>query len=95
MLASLSPVARYAVKLYFRCLMFKEIALPQAGGVLDQDDFVVSMLETVHSYVIARHNREHEKIVRKGSNPAPSFQGIDRRDIENTSIGGSYNRRIG
>lgn len=93
MLASLSPVAKYAVRLYFRCKMFKEIALPESGGVLDQSEMVVSMLETVHGYVIEHHNREQEKIIRAGNNPAQSFPGVNTRETENIHIGGNYNRR--
>lgn len=93
MLASLSPLARYAVKLYFRCKMFKELELPEDGGVLDQSEMLMSMLETVHSYVIDHHNKEHEKIIRAGNKPSQSFPGVSTRDTEDIHIGGNYNRR--
>ena len=93
MLAALSPAARYAVKLYFRCRMFKELALPQEGGVLDQEEMVVSMLETVHGFVIEHHNREHEKVIRAGNKPAQSFPGVNPRETENISVGNTHNRR--
>ena len=90
-LADLSPIARYAVKLYFRCQMFKEIALPEDGGVLDQSEMVVSMLETVHGYVLEIRNDEMEKIHR-GNNPPPNIPGVDPKLTENISIGKNYRR---
>ena len=93
MLAGLSPVARYAVKLYFRCQMFKEIALPQEGGVLDQSEMVVSMLETVHGYVLETRNDEMERIHRKNNTPEPNIPGVDSKLTENISIGKNYRRQ--
>lgn len=93
-LASLSPIARNAVRLYFRCQMFSEIALPESGGVLDQNELVVSMLETVHGFVMEHRNREHEQAIRAGNKPAQSFPGVNTRETENIHIGDNYNKRI-
>mgnify|MGYP003146152217 CR=1 FL=1 len=93
-LADLSPIARNAVRLYFRCQMFNEIALPESGGVLDQNELVVSMLETVHGFVMEFRNREMDKSIRVGNKPAQSFPGVNSRDTENISIGKNFNKRI-
>ena len=92
-LASLSPIARNAIKLYFRCQMFNEIALPEEGGVLDQNELLVSMLETVHNYVMEHHNREMEQTIRSGNKPAQNFPGVSSRDTEDIHIGNTYNKR--
>lgn len=90
MLASLSPVARYAVKLYFRCQMFKEIALPEDGGVLEQSEFIVSMLESVHSEVMMVRTELMEDSYR----PKPTvIEGVDSSLTENIHIGNNYSRR--
>lgn len=73
--------------------MFSEIALPESGGVLDQNELVVSMLETVHGFVMEHRSREHEKMIRAGNKPAQSFPGVDTRDTEDIHIGDTYRRQ--
>ena len=92
-LADLSPIARNAVRLYFRCQMFNEIALPESGGVLDQNELLVSILETVHGYVMEHRNRENEKMIRAGNKPAESFPGVSSRDTDNVHVGDTYRRQ--
>lgn len=92
MMSTMSPLTRFAVKLYFRCAMFKEIALPEEGGVLDQSEILVSMLETVHNNVML----EREKMTKSAIEPTKSqnIPGIDPKMIESISIGTQYKRRI-
>ncbi len=92
-LADLSPIARNAVRLYFRCQMFSEIALPESGGVLDQNELLVSILETVHGYVMEHRNREMDKSIRAGNKPAQSFPGVSSRDTDNVHVGDTFNKR--
>lgn len=89
-LASLLPVTRFAVKLYFRCQMFNEIALPEEGGVLDQPEFICSMLDAVHSEVKQLQADRMDAISRH--KPNTTHPGVDTRMTENISIGKNYNR---
>lgn len=92
LLARLSPIAQYAVNLYFRCQMFKEIALPEEGGVLDQNDMIVSMLETVHNNVLRTRADQMERASRPQP-PSLILPGHDPRMTESFSIGNEYKRR--
>ncbi len=93
LLARLSPIAQYAVNLYFRCQMFKEIALPEEGGVLDQNDMVVSMLETVHNNVLRIRADQMEQASRPKT-PSLILPGVDTRVTESFSIGNEYKRKV-
>lgn len=87
MLATLSPNARFAVKLYFRCQMFKEIALPAEGGVLDQSEFMVAMLEAVHGQVMTIRQEQMEASYK----PKPTIiPGVDPSVTENVHIGKDF-----
>jgi len=88
-MASLSPVARFAIKLYFRCRLFNEIALPEEGGILDQSEMMVAMLEAVHTNVMEMRERKMNQINRPSPN---NIQGIDPKVTEGVSIGKTYRR---
>jgi hypothetical protein len=64
--------------------MFNELALPEAGGVLDQDERIVRMLEIVHDEVMAIRKDELDSI-KPPQKPTPP--GVDSRKVENISIG--------
>ncbi len=46
--------------LYVRCRKLKDIALPQPGGIFEQDEILLKQLEIVHD-VVARHESEIHK----------------------------------
>jgi hypothetical protein len=49
-----------SIKLYYRCQMFSELAFPEAGGVLDQTELIVSILEQIHE-VRAKFERKRQR----------------------------------
>ncbi len=57
-------LAKEATKLYFRCAMFNEIALPGEGGILDQDERLVKLLEVVHGEIMYIREQQHKDISR-------------------------------
>lgn len=75
------------MQLYRRCRMFNEIALPESGGVLDQQEIIVQILEEVH-----RAFKEHE--VKKQQDA--QFQVLAKMHrLEAEESGGGRVRRLG
>ena len=75
-----------AITLYNRCVMFNEIALPYPGGVLDQDELTVSVLERIHwkkNQILA--DRMEQQIRRMKEN--------DGKSLDSIQIGKSYSKR--
>ena len=74
---------RKAISLYGRCVMFNEIALPQAGGVIDQDEMTVAVLERIHrkvNQIMADRMEERARRMNKH----------DGKAIDSIQIGHSY-----
>lgn len=92
-LAGLSPIAQFAINLYNRCSMFNEIALPEEGGILDQDELLVLLLEKVHNEVMEIRLERMENISRTGSQP--NIPGVDPKKVENIKIGNTRRTRRG
>lgn len=58
--------ARSALALYNRCVMLSEIALPEEGGVLDQNEMLMQLFEIIHHKVLeireAKQKRENFRL---------------------------------
>lgn len=84
MMRGLSPVAKYAIQLYRRCKMFNELEMPEFGGVLDQDERTIQILEAVHNGLGRIHSDKMAEATRRNTNKPNS--------IENFSMGKSYSK---
>ena len=84
---SLMPLwVQRAIKLYNRCRMFNEIALPCAGGVLDQDELTVVILERIygkHQQIMADQMEQLNRRIKQQ----------DGKSLDSIQIGKSYSRR--
>ena len=85
--ANIPAYAHAAVRLYRRCQMFKEIALPEAGGILDQTEKTVRELEVVHKVIMEYRDRKQRDAQFK------AFANMHRMD--NKDYGGGRVRRRG
>ena len=75
-----------AIELYQRCRLFKEIAMPCSGGVLQQDALTVNVLQAIHRRVVedeAERTVSHLERIRQSGKP----------NSESFSIGKSYSRK--
>ena len=75
-----------AIKLYNRCRMFNEIALPCAGGVLDQDELTVIILEKIygkHQQIIADRMEQLNRRLKQQ----------DGKSLDSIQIGKSFSQR--
>jgi hypothetical protein len=63
-----SPVDPWIIdifNLYVRCRKLKDLALPKAGGIFDQEDLMLRQLEIIHD-VVQQHEKElHEDMIRR------------------------------
>ena len=84
--AALPEWLKKAIKLYNRCRMFNEIALPCPGGVLDQDELTCCILERIHWKHNAIMNQRMEARVRR-------VQQKDGKSIDSVNVGHKYSRR--
>lgn len=75
-----------ALKLYNRCRMFNEIALPFPGGVLDQGEMTCSILEVIHYKHQQIMNERMESVTRRN-------QQNDGKSMDSVNIGKPYSRR--
>jgi len=75
-----------AITLYNRCVMFNEIARPNTGGVLDQDELTVSVLERIHwkkNQILADRMEQHLRRAKEK----------DGKSLDSIQIGKSYSKR--
>jgi len=70
-----------AIRLYQRCQMFKELATPDAGGVLDQSELTVQMLE-----VIYKVDKQHQERLERDAR-FTLFNQINRMGVEESDGG--------
>jgi hypothetical protein len=76
---------KQAIKLYNRCTMFKnDLALPASGGVLDQNETVVRILEVIH---------EEVQIWRKQKQTDDEFMSTQRSRVMRNQIKSTNVRR--
>lgn len=84
---SLMPLwVQRAIKLYNRCRMFNEITLPCAGGVLDQDELTVVILERIygkHQQIMADRMEQLNRRIKQQ----------DGKSLDSIQIGKSYSQR--
>lgn len=85
--SSMSEYAQNATLLYFRCRMFKELALPQQGGLEDQNELLMQMLEAAHRTYVSIQVQRNEQKARAIQSKANSKSGT------NTHIGKKVSRR--
>jgi len=72
-----------AISLYNRCRMFNEIALPCNGGVIDQDEMTVVVLQRIYQ----KHN---EIIADRMEQQMRHMKERDNKAVDNIQIGKSY-----
>lgn len=85
--ATMPEWLKRALKLYNRCRMFSEIALPFPGGVLDQDEMTCCVLERIHWKHNQIMNQRMEAVTRR-------IQQSDGKSIDSVNVGKPYSRRI-
>ena len=51
--------------LYLRCRNFSSITLPSAGGILDQEEYLMQCLSIIHERVEKEIEEKHEDMVRQ------------------------------
>jgi hypothetical protein len=54
-----------AFNLYIRCRKLKDIVLPKEGGLFDQEELTLVMLEIVHDVVMKHEQELQENDIRK------------------------------
>jgi len=73
----------FSASLYNRCSIFgTELALPQEGGVLDQSEMIVSILEIIHEEVLkfrAQRARDAEFFATQRSNKEMIDRNVTRK----------------
>ena len=84
---SLMPLwVQRAIKLYNRCVMCKEIALPCAGGVLDQDELTMVIFEKIHG-------KKNQILADRMKQQTRQLKEKDGKSLDSIQIGKSYSRR--
>ena len=59
-----SLITQY-LSLYFRCRRFKDMQLPSAGGILDQEEITMQIFEIIHGMVIDYEREQQEATMNK------------------------------
>ena len=55
-----SPLITQFIQLYFRCRRFAGMQLPEAGGILDQEEITMQAFEIIHD-VVSEYEQERQK----------------------------------
>jgi hypothetical protein len=79
--AELPRWTKRAMLLYRRCQLFRDIALPEAGGVLDQSERLVQILQEIHAVKLQYDARRQKDADFKLRND------IFRMEVESSSGG--------
>ena len=59
-----SLITQY-LSLYFRCRRFKDMQLPSAGGILDQEEITMQIFEIIHGLVTEYEREQQEDTMNK------------------------------
>lgn len=55
---------RMSYRLYSRCSLFKQdLALPESGGVMDQTEIIMQILETIHGEMARYEKKTHDDLM--------------------------------
>lgn len=60
-----NPQILMLFSIYTRCRKFANMALPQEGGLLDQDDVLLHQLEIIHDVVVKWEGEQQEDQISK------------------------------
>lgn len=75
-----------AIRLYTRCRLFNDLALPGPGGVMDQQPLDVLILQMIHSHY-------NEIMTEKTEAEARRSQATSSKAVETVQYGKSYSRQ--
>ena len=75
-----------AIKLYTRCRLFNDIALPGPGGVMDQQPLDVLVLQMIHTHY-------NEIMAQKTEDEMLRSQARSSKAVETVQYGKSYSRQ--
>jgi hypothetical protein len=53
------------LSLYFRCRRFKDMQLPSAGGIMDQEEITMQIFEIIHGMVIDYEREQQDDTMKK------------------------------
>ena len=60
-----SPLISQHLQLYFRCRRFSGMQLPCEGGILDQEEITMQLLEIIHEIVVEYEREQQEDAVNR------------------------------